>query len=215
MTQSTAAPGAPQNETAPGAPQNETPGVPNPTNPVASADPAADDPVDVSSLPANVQNLINGLRREAASARTKAKQAAAEQARAELMQQISQALGLSEPAADPEQLSEQLASTQLAEAAARTELDIFRTATRLGADAERLLDSRRFVQEVNDLPDEGFQQALEELIRKRLDVDPTLRVGAPPATTRPVETLRSGSAPAGGDVPIDPDTWLRRMRGPR
>lgn len=204
---------------APGAPTNEpAPGAPAPTNspaPGASAvDPDA--PVDIDKLPANVQNMIKGLRSEAANARTSAKSKAADQARTELMQQVSQALGLSEPAADPQQLSDQLASTQLAEAEARVELVVFRTAQRLGADADRLLDSRAFVEQVNDLPDEQFDTKLQELIRSRLESDPSLRSGgggAPTTGSRPVEALRSGGAPAAGDTPADMNEWMRGRTG--
>lgn len=201
MAETDAAPGASTADPAPGAPARG--------DGAAAVDPMT--PVDVESLPANVQNLITSLRQEAGAARNRAKANAAEQARSEVMQQVSQALGLTEPAADPQQLTEQLASTRLAEAEARAELQVTRTALRLGADAERLLDSRAFIEQVNGLSEERFDAELERLIRQRLDADPQMRVGGGSVANgrRPVEALQSGSAPAGGSAPADMDEWMR------
>jgi len=198
------------NEPAPGATaQPETaPGAPPPTPPAPGA-PAG--PVDINTLPAQVQDYIKQLRDEAGSSRTRAKASAAEQARAEVLQQISRAIGLTEDVTDPEVLGEQLAATQLAEAGARLELDVFRTAVRLGVDADRLLDSRRFAEEVDALPAENFDQHLQTLITTWATRDPSLRAGGAAATPgRPVEALRSGALPAGEPATVDPNEWMRR-----
>lgn len=210
------------NEPAPGAPAptNSDPAPGAPGGSAAPAAPEPNDPVDVASLPPNVQHLIGQLRQEAGSSRTKAKATAAEQARGEIMQQISEALGLTEPAADPQELTDQLASTQLAEAAARAELDVYRTAVRLGADADRLLDSRQFVEQINDLPDEKFGEHLEALVQRRLKADPSLRQGAgggsPADGQRPQERLTpvplEGDAKGAGDR-TDMNAWMRSRAG--
>lgn len=200
---------------APGAPADPAPTAPTST-PVTppSAGPDPTDPVDVASLPANVQHLIADLRKRAGAARTTAKAKAADEARTELLGQISQALGLQEAPADPAALADQLASTRLAEASARLELDVYRTAQRMGVDGERLLDSRRFADAVDALPDEGFDAALKQLITEWADKDPSLRGGGPaPVGRRPVENLRSGALPAGNSVAFDPDAWIRQQAG--
>ncbi len=209
MTSPTPAPGAPT-DPAPTAPTSAPA-----TTPTAGPDPNA--PVDVASLPANVQQLISKLRGEAGAARTQAKTKAAEDARAELMQQISTALGLQEAPADPAILADQLASTRLAEASTRLEYNVFRTALDMVglAGAKRLLDSRSFADAVDELPDEDFDDALKALIEKRATEDPALSAGgaAAPAGRRPVENLRSGALPASDSGAFDPDSWIRRQAG--
>lgn len=185
-------------EPVPGAPTEPTtaPPVdqPQPTDP--GLDPHA--PVDIDSLPPNVKSLITNLRKEAGASRTNAKTKAAEEAKAELWSQITQALGVEEQPADPAALAEQLQSTQAAEASARLEYDVYRRAVRLGVNAERLLDSLAFREEVDAIDaDADFMAEVEKLIKARLDADPALRAnGAAAATShRPVEALQPGAMP--------------------
>jgi hypothetical protein len=193
MTQPEPAPGAPTEPTTAPTAEPAEPTEPGP-------DPNA--PVDIESLPANVQNLIKKARSEAASARVTAKEKAAQEAREQLLGQIAEALGLEEPPLDPAELAGQLESTRSDAAAARLELDVYRTALKLGADADKLLDSMAFRTAVDDLPDdlpdENFSDALKELIRQRVDADPSLRLAAAPAGggSQPVTALRPGTLPA-------------------
>jgi hypothetical protein len=185
------------------------PGAPAPTTP-SGQDP--NEPVDVAALPANVQHLITSLRNEASASRTSAKTRAAEHARAEILSQIGSALGLGEDATpDPARLAEQLQQTRTDAASARLELDVYRTAHRLGADADRLLDSRRFAEEVDQLdPDKPFGPQIEALIKQWVERDSCLRQQPPPDPYRPVESLKPGALPAGETGQFDMNEFMRR-----
>jgi hypothetical protein len=198
MTDPTPAPGAPADE---------------PATPPAGPDP--NEPVDVASLPPNVQKLITDLRKEVGASRTNAKAKAAEEARSQLLTQISQALGLEDTPNDPAVLTEQLAAAQEAVADAQLENHVFRRAYSLGVNGDKLLDSLTFRQAVDDLPDDGFNEALDQLISEWADRDPTVRLGGRPnlSTGRPVENLRSGALPASDQAPVDIDAWIRRQAG--
>jgi hypothetical protein len=198
MTDPTPAPGAPAAD--------------EPTTTPAGPDP--NEPVDVASLPPNVQKLITDLRKEVGASRTNAKAKAAEEARSQLLTQISQALGLEDTPNDPAVLTEQLAAAQEAVADAQLENHVFRRAYSLGVNGDRLLDSLTFRKAVDDLPDDGFEEALDKLISEWADREPSLRLGGRPnLSTRPVENLRSGALPASDQAPVDADAWIRRMAG--
>lgn len=184
-----------------------TPPPPAPTPPPpAPADPWANYTWDgqVDSLPEPIARVIRDARADAGKARTTAKELAAQEAREQLARDIGLTLGLisdNEPI-DPAQLTEQLQrSREAAQAAqvdaysAQIELDVHRTATRLGADAGRLLDSRTFCDEIDNLEFNSlaeFAAQVEAKVRAALDRDPTLRVGqAPPAAPQ----LPAPSAP--------------------
>ncbi len=197
---------------APGAPTDPAPTNTPTTTPLTGPDPT--DPVDVASLPTNVQHLISDLRKQAGSARTQARSQAAENARNEVLQQIGEALGLTESVSDPKALADQLSTTQQAVANAQLELDVYKRASGMGVNAGKLLDSMSFRDAVDGLPDEGFEQALEQLINQWADKDPSLRGGAPATTgRRPVENLRSGALPASGSGAFDADSWIRHQAG--
>jgi hypothetical protein len=138
---------------------------------------------------------------------------AAETVRTEVLSQISQALGLADTPDDPQALAEQLSAAQEAVADAQLEYDVFKRAVAAGVDANRLLDSLSFRKAVDDLPDDGFEEALDKLIAQWADRDPSLRAGRPAVSTRPVENLRSGALPASDQAPVDADAWIRRMAG--
>lgn len=193
-------------EPAPGAPTEpatEPPADPPPTDP--GQDPNA--PVDIDSLPVNVQQLIKKTRGEAAAARTGAKEKAAAEAREQLLGQIAEALGMKEAPPDAATLAAQLEHADTAANSALLELDVYRTALRLGADAERLLDSMAFRTAVDALEDgDGFDAALKALIGQRLEADPGLRIGGPPPATpsrQPVTALRPGTLPNAPEPTLD------------
>lgn len=173
------APAAPTGDpTAPAAPAAE------PQQPTAT--PTGQEPTtgDVSSLPDWAQKLIGDARGEAAKARTNAKQQAADAARNDLAQQIGRALGFVKDDApvDPAALTEQLTASQAAALGAQIELNVYRTAQRLGANAERLLDSRAFVDAVDALDVDptdraAFTAAVEERVQAALKADPSLKAG--------------------------------------
>lgn len=141
----------------------------------------------VDSLPADVAKVIRDAREEAGKARTVAKQNAADEARKELLATISKAVGLDdgETPPTPEELTRQLTQSQSAlttaqeqAASAAIELHVYRTAHRLGADADALLDSRQFCDAVDELDPsdpKAFNAAVEKAINEALGRDPRLR----------------------------------------
>lgn len=123
--------------------------------------------------PAAARAEIERLRRENASERVNAKNAAAEQARQELAQSIGKALGLvkdDEPA-DPAKLTADLTATQQAAEQARRELAIYKAATAKGADPNALLDSRSFMERAA----QADADALDALIGEHLTSNPRLK----------------------------------------
>lgn len=159
-----------------------------------SADPWSDFQWDgkVDSLPADVAKVIKDAREEAGKSRTVAKANAAEEARQELLTTISKALGVEgDKPPTPEELTRQLTQSQSAltvaqeqAASAAIELHVFRTALRLGADAEALLDSRSFCDRIDSIDPsakpEEFNKSVEAAITEALDANPKLRTGLAP-----------------------------------
>lgn len=146
----------------------------------------------VDSLPGPVAKVIRDAREEAGKARTVAKQNAANEARQELLDTISKAVGLDGGDKPPtaEQLTQQLAQShsertvaQEDAAAARIELHVYKTAARLGADADQLLDSRSFAEEIDaidpNLDAQAFAAAVEQTIQAALERNPSLRSRGP------------------------------------
>jgi hypothetical protein len=142
----------------------------------------------VDSLPGPVAKVIRDAREEAGKARTVAKQNAANEARQQLTQDIGKALGLIDgnKAPTPEELTEQLrqshgalTTAQEQAASAAIELNVYKTAHRLGADADALLDSRQFCDTVDNidpgLDEQAFATAVEQAIQAALGRNPSLR----------------------------------------
>lgn len=146
----------------------------------------------VDSLPADVAKVIREAREEAGKARTTAKENAAQAARQELLETLSKAVGLDTGAKPPtpEELTRQLTTAtsertaaQEDAAAARIELHVFRTATRLGADAEALLDSRSFCDAIDAIDTDDpkkFNEEVEKAINNALSANQQLRAGLAP-----------------------------------
>jgi hypothetical protein len=180
---------SPEGDPAPTPTPPAVPPVPAPQSPppVPAAPPAAagGEPQDVASLPAWAQKQLTDARADAARARTTAKETAAAEARAELLRQLSG--GAAEPLT-PEQLQQQLqqskstAEQATAQALAATvELSVYRTAQRLGANAEALLDSRGFCDKVDALDatdPAAFTTAVEQLVTTTLAAQPRYRAAA-------------------------------------
>jgi hypothetical protein len=163
--------------------------APQPTaDPTSGQDP--NEPVDVSKLPANVQNLISQLRKDAAKNRTDPK-TAAEQAKTELAQQIGKALGLvsgDEPP-DPAVLTEQIEHFQAAAWRNGVELTVHRMAAQMGADPESLLDSNAFIDSLDDLTEADprsadFRTALEAKVKAAVERNPRKYAAATAAAVR-------------------------------
>lgn len=146
----------------------------------------------VDSLPADVAKVIKDARDEAGKSRTVAKANAAEEARQELLSTISKALGVEgDKPPTPEELTRQLTESQTSlsvaqeqAASAAIELHVYKTALRLGADADALLDSRSFCDRIDSIDPSGkpeeFNTAVEKAITEALDANPKLRTGLVP-----------------------------------
>ncbi|KAB2344873.1 hypothetical protein F8566_30240 [Actinomadura rudentiformis] len=151
--------------------------------------------------------MISDARGEAAKTRTTAKQAAADQARAELTTEIGKALGLitdEDAAPDPAQLTEQLVAAQNDARRRTIELAVYQAAGRLGADPDVVLDSRAFADSVADLDpkDEAFTARLTEQIASAMEANPRLRVAPPAPEPEPAPAPQA----AGGEFPGAPAT---------
>lgn len=140
----------------------------------------------VDSLPDPVAKVIRDAREEAGKSRTVAKQNAAAEARDELLGTISKALGLEgDEAPTAEQLTHQLTESRGAltaaqeqAASAAIELHVYKTAARLGADADALLDSRAFCDTIDALDPadpEAFNASVQQAIEAALHRNPGLR----------------------------------------
>ncbi|WCN06060.1 hypothetical protein [Streptomyces sp. M92] len=127
---------------------------------------------------------------DAAKARTTAKKNAAEEAKAQLVQEMGKALGLvkddKDEAPDPAKLTAEIERTQKAHRETAIELAVFRSAGKHGADASALTDSRSFLKSIADLDpsDEGFDKAVSAAIKAAVADNPKLKAqGQAPART--------------------------------
>jgi hypothetical protein len=155
--------------------------TPEPATPVEqpAAEPATAQRVE--DLPDWAQKQIADARREAAASRVNAKQAAADEAKNELAQQIGKALGLvkDEPI-DPAALTAQVEQARADAQAARLENAIYRAALTAGVDANALTDSRAFMQAAAAI-DPTDTAALAAAIATATTHNPTLVRQAPQA----------------------------------
>lgn len=125
---------------------------------------------------------IRELRRENAKDRTSAKETAANEARNEVVQSIGKALGIIEDggdAPDAEQLTQQLTEQTQAAKQAQLELSVYRAASKQGADADALLDSRSFLEKVTEL-DPSKTADIETAIQDAVKTNPRLQTGQVP-----------------------------------
>ena len=116
--------------------------------------------------PEQLQNMVRALRKENAKDRTAAKQKAADDAQASLIQQIGKALGLINDDADtptPDDLTRQLTAEQEAKRSAQTALAVYRAAQGI-ADPDMLTDSARFHKTLADV-DITDQKAVTDAVK--------------------------------------------------
>jgi hypothetical protein len=153
---------------------------------------------DAATRIARLEAELADARREAGKQRTTAKQRAAEEARAELAQQIGKALGLvtDDTPPDPDQLAQQLAAEQAKARQTAVELAVFRTAPAAGADPDALLDSRTFAESVAQL-DPTDTAAIKTAIEAAVAANPRL-AAQQQAPQQPAGPARSGAEFTGG-----------------
>lgn len=154
---------------------------------------------DVSSLPDWAQKLITDTRTEAAKHRTE-KQTAAQQAQAAQAQRdaILKAAGLkpdgTDADPDPAALAAQIQEAQAVAWTNAVELSVVRSALAVGADSEKLIDSRAFIDSLDAFVDldpnsAEFKTKLADHVKAYVDKHPTFKAAAP------------GPARSGGDHP--------------
>lgn len=141
----------------------------NQQNTADAADVKQETPKTPDGLPTDpeqLQNMVRALRKENAKDRTAAKQKAADDAQASLVQQIGKALGLIKDEDDtptPDDLTRQLAAEQDAKRSAQTALAVYRAAQGI-ADPDMLTDSARFHKAIADV-DITDQQAVTDAVK--------------------------------------------------
>jgi hypothetical protein len=172
-----------------------------------AATPSGQDP---AAEVARLTKELADARAEAAKTRVTAKENAAKEAREALLKQLS---GDAPEPLTPEQLQQQLAeartqgtTAQQAAAAAAIELSVFRTAQRLGANADALLDSRAFCDQIDALDidpsdTQAFTAAVTERVNAALAANPALRAG--PTAGRSGGDMGGGGGSGDGAATID------------
>ena len=141
----------------------------NQQNTADAADVKQETPKTPDGLPTDpeqLQNMVRALRKENAKDRTAAKQKAADDAQASLVQQIGKALGLIKDEDDtptPDDLTRQLTAEQDAKRSAQTALAVYRAAQGI-ADPDMLTDSARFHKAIADV-DITDQQAVTDAVK--------------------------------------------------
>lgn len=148
--------------------------------------------------PAKAKAEIERLRRENGSARTTAKQQAADEARTAMAQEIGKALGLikDDEATDPAKLTEQLTASQAEIRVTKVENAVLRSAGKHGADPEALTDSRSFLAKLGSLDPaaEDFTTQVDTAIKAAVDSNPKLKTGRAPGASGADHTGGSGEA---------------------
>lgn len=130
----------------------------------------------VEDLPEWAQKVIRQTRDEAAANRTA--KTAAEKAQQQTLDNIAKALGLKEDGKlTADQLAEKLNASDGKAKSALTELAVYRAATRAGADADALLDSRGFLARLGDLDPtaEDFAGKVDAAVKAACKDNPKLR----------------------------------------
>ena len=151
---------------APADPAPADPAPAEPSNP-APVEPAAWDG-KVESLPADVQKIITDLRTEAGDERVAKKTLAA-------IQKALDPNASEESKPDPAKLAEQLTTTQTEAQQVRAENAVLRTASRVGADPDALLDSRGFLAKLKDT-DPTDTAAITALVEAAVKDNPKFRL---------------------------------------
>ncbi|MFB7908120.1 hypothetical protein ACFC1T_16945 [Kitasatospora sp. NPDC056076] len=190
---------APAPETPETPTEHPKPEAPKPSPPAKAAD-------DSAATIARLEKQLADARKDAGAARINAKQQAADDAKAELAQQIGRALGLvkDDTPPDPAKLAEQI-STQTTrigdlESAIRAkdvELAVHGAAEKHGAKVHALLDSRTFLRAIGDLDPsaKSFTADLDAAIKQAVDQNPNLR--AQPQAGRSGADLTGGPGETG------------------
>ena len=187
----------------------QTPGTPEP--PQAPGAPQASQPQEDAAR----REAEETARQEKAQAdQEKAVREAVERAEKETRDKlIAQLTGqkAGEQTPDPEELARQLEQQRADAETARAELTVFRAAAQHGADPNRLLDSRAFMQELEKIATEDAE-AVGKLIKATAEKHEHLRAVAPSARRSGPE--HTGGTPSGSQ-PLDLGTAIAGAYGTR
>lgn len=206
MTEPAGAPGAPDTTNTPPTTNPPSPLNMPPHPPAPPADQSIDQGAgqsngqaaqDITGLPVWAQAELRRARSQAAKART-APNDAAQEARQQLLQEITKALG-GETAELPPEAAQALETAQHQALVRTVELAVFRTAEKAGADPNRILDSRAFedflADNVNADPgDQAFNGEVADAIKAFVQENP--QFAAQPAG--PAPAARSSAPITGG-----------------
>lgn len=143
-------------------------GAPAPEDP-KPADPAPE-PQKVEELPAWAQKIISDARKEAGDART-------DRAAAKTLEAIQKTLNPDAAKGDkptPEALTKALTDRETEARQAKTELAVYKAASKHGADADALLDSRGFLAKLKDI-DPSDAKAIDKAIKDAVTDNPKLK----------------------------------------
>jgi hypothetical protein len=197
---------APDGATPPAPPAQPAPTPKPPANGQQDAQPAGasdddDTPIRFEDLDPRTQKHVKGLRAEAATHRQEREAAEARAKAAEEQKNaVLAALGLkpdgSDADPDPAALQNTLEATRSETAATRRENLVLRVAPALGANVDRMLDSRSFLAKLEALGSEPARDAVETLNRETLAQDASLKSAPAPASSSG-GTTHTGTTPSG------------------
>ncbi len=197
------------------APIQPAPGAPAPApqpqpGPAPAPAPTAPAPWSPDSLPPEARTWLDAQVAAAdKKARLTTQQNAAQQAEQSLTQKLAELLGFADPAAPTtvEGLTARLGEVteSAAEATARAEsaemeATVVRAASRLGVNAERILDSKAWVEKINNIEadtEEAWKAALDKLIADAVIADASLKLGG-------LAPARQGTDVSGGTTGARP-----------
>jgi hypothetical protein len=160
---------------------------------------------------------VRDLRAENASARTNAKQTAAQEATDSVTEKIGKALGLIKDddadAPSVEDLTKQVSAAQAASRQAAIELAVYRAASQHDGDPAALLDSRTFLAKVTDLDptSEDFATKIGDAIKEQVDTNPKLKASGP-APSRSGGEMGGKQEQQAGQSPTELAALIRKNR---
>jgi hypothetical protein len=194
------------------APDTDSGAPETPADPAATPSPQGQpDTQQVEDLPDWAQKIIKDARDDAAKARVNAKQAAADEARKQMAQDIGKALGIitddtpPEEQLNPDQLRDLLQGERTTARQARVELAVFKAAQQpdVSFNAAALLDSRAFLDAIKDV-DPTDTEALTLKIAETVQANPWLAVAAPQPSADPDPVEQPPAAAPVAPAPVAP-----------
>jgi hypothetical protein len=169
----------------------------------------------IDQLPSWAQDEIRQARQEAGNYRTQLRSTQQEaQQRDALLQQVAKALGLqTDGTPDPAKLTNEVKAAQATANQRAVELAVYRSAGKVGANGDTLLDSRQFMAAVADLDPSAadFGSKVEQAIKDAVSANPRLKAEE---IKTPPPAAKSGGDHSGGSgkAPYEPQPGQDRMR---